>query len=77
MKIDTLKEAWTLITIVFGFTILLIGVALLVLPGPGTLVIIIGLAILAGHFLWAKRLLDKIKKEVARGKDFVNNRLGK
>jgi uncharacterized protein (TIGR02611 family) len=51
-----------LIKIVFGFTLLAIGVALLVLPGPGWLVITLALAVLAGEYVWARRLLDRLKR---------------
>lgn len=46
------------ITIV-GFTVLLIGLALLVLPGPGIPLLIIGLGLLAAEYEWAQRHLDK------------------
>ena len=42
-----------------GGTVLLIGLALLVLPGPGLLVIAGGLAILATEFIWARRALRR------------------
>jgi tellurite resistance protein TerC len=44
-----------------GFSVLLFGVALLVVPVPGTSVVVfpIGLAILAREFHWARRLLDR------------------
>ena len=38
-----------------GGTVLLIGMAMLVLPGPGLPIIAAGLAILASEFLWARR----------------------
>jgi uncharacterized protein (TIGR02611 family) len=43
-----------------GFSVLLLGVALLVVPVPGTTVVVFpfGLAILAREFQWAQRLLD-------------------
>jgi tellurite resistance protein TerC len=44
-----------------GVTVLVIGVALLVLPGPGIVVILVGLAILATEFAWAKRRLHQVK----------------
>ena len=50
------------IKIVFGFTLLAIGAALLVLPGPGWLIIALGLALLAGEYVWARKLLDRIKR---------------
>lgn len=51
---------------IIGFTVLLIGLAMVVLPGPATLVIPLGLAILATEFVWAKRLLDQARATVAR-----------
>ncbi len=51
---------------VIGFTVLLIGVAMVVLPGPAVVVIPLGLAILATEFVWAKRLLEKARATVSR-----------
>jgi len=51
-----------------GFTILIIGIALIVLPGPATLVIPAGLAVLATEFVWAEKLLNKIKAKLKRKK---------
>jgi tellurite resistance protein TerC len=51
---------------ILGGTVLLVGVALLVLPGPAFLVIPAGLAILALEFAWAKRWLDKARGLVKR-----------
>lgn len=48
-----------------GGTVILFGVILLVLPGPGALVIAAGLAILATEFLWARRAMRKAKGTVA------------
>jgi tellurite resistance protein TerC len=44
-----------------GGVVLLAGAAMLVLPGPGLVVIAAGLALLASEFLWARRLLDRVK----------------
>jgi uncharacterized protein (TIGR02611 family) len=49
-----------------GGTVVLVGVAMLVLPGPGALVIAGGVAILATEFLWARRAMRKAKGTVAR-----------
>jgi hypothetical protein len=62
----TLKHAKGLITATIGFTIVLIGIALLFLPGPALVIIPFGLGILATEFLWAKRLLQKIRKTIRR-----------
>ena len=51
-----------LIKIVVGFTILAAGVAMLVLPGPGWVTIAVALAILAGEYVWARTLLDRLKE---------------
>lgn len=57
----TLHQAKRIIKIVLGFTLLAVGVALLVLPGPGWLTILFALALLAAEFAWARRLLDRLK----------------
>ena len=46
---------------VAGVTVLALGVALIVLPGPAVVVIPTGLAILALEFTWARRWLQKIR----------------
>jgi len=50
-----------LLRIAGGFTLLAFGIALLVLPGPGWLMIAAGLALLAAEFAWARWALDKLK----------------
>ncbi|KAB2846039.1 MAG: hypothetical protein F9K45_02700 [Melioribacteraceae bacterium] len=60
----TLKQIKRIIVGVIGFTILLIGILLLVLPGPAFIVIPIGLGILATEFAWAKNILEKVKQKI-------------
>ena len=55
-----------IITTVIGFTVIAIGVAMLVLPGPGLVVIGFGLLILSAEFVWAKRALDRMKDEARK-----------
>ncbi len=50
-----------IIVAIVGFTLLLIGVALLILPGPAFIVIPVGLAILATEFVWARVLLKRAR----------------
>lgn len=52
---------------VLGFALLLIGVALLVLPGPGFLLIAGALALLSTQFRWAKKPLDYAKDKAEAG----------
>lgn len=51
-----------------GFTVLAVGVVMLVTPGPGLLVIIAGLAILAHQFAWAATALDRAKRRAAQAR---------
>lgn len=69
-----LRQARRLIVLVVGLTVLLIGIALLVLPGPAFLVIPIGLAILATEFTWARHLLHRIKEAAEQGIEKLNLR---
>ena len=52
--------------ILAGFTLLLVGVLMLVTPGPGWIAILGGLALLAAEFVWARRLLNRLKLEGER-----------
>jgi uncharacterized protein (TIGR02611 family) len=49
-----------------GFTVVLIGLALLVLPGPGLLVIAVGLGMLALEFAWAERVLERTLERMSQ-----------
>ncbi|MEQ8821469.1 MAG: PGPGW domain-containing protein [Sumerlaeia bacterium] len=49
------------ISFVLGFSTILVGLVMLVTPGPAVVVVPLGLAILAAEFLWAKRLLIWLK----------------
>ena len=66
LVVRTLKQAKRLIVAVVGFTMLLAGVAMIVLPGPAFIVIPLGLAILATEFVWARNLLKKVKETISR-----------
>jgi hypothetical protein len=54
-----------------GFAVLLAGVALLVLPGPGWLLIFLGLGILSTEYVWAQRMLATAKRKADQAKDVV------
>ena len=68
------RRARRLVVLVVGSTILLLGIALLVLPGPAFVVIPIGLAILATEFAWAHRLLQRVREAAEKGADKLNLR---
>ena len=57
-----------------GFAVLAVGIVLLVTPGPGLLVIIAGLAILAHEFSWAATALDKAKARAEQARELALRR---
>jgi tellurite resistance protein TerC len=48
---------------IVGFTVLAVGIAMMVLPGPAFIVIPIGLGILGLEFAWARRWLQTVKEK--------------
>jgi uncharacterized protein (TIGR02611 family) len=61
-----LRQVWRLIILMVGGTVLLLGVVMIVTPGPAFVVVPIGLAILAVEFAWARRLLRRVRVRAAR-----------
>ena len=61
--------------VLLGFTLLALGIVMLVTPGPGWLMIVLALGVLAAEFVWAQRLLDRMKEQGLRLRDFVFARL--
>ena len=61
----TYKWAKRIAVAVVGFTVLAVGVAMIVLPGPAFIVIPVGLGILSIEFAWARRWLRKVKERGA------------
>jgi len=59
---------------VVGFAVVIAGIVLLFLPGPGLLVVIAGLALLATEFAWARRLLTLAREQARRINDRVRRR---
>lgn len=55
----TLKQARRIVVLIIGSTTVIIGVFLIVLPGPALVVIPAGFAILSTEFVWARRWLRK------------------
>ncbi len=59
------RNAKRLLVFIVGVAVFAAGVAMLALPGPGVVVIIVGLVILATEFAWAERMLDKTTEKAA------------
>lgn len=60
----TYRQTRRVVILILGSTVLLFGIALIILPGPAILIIPIGLAILGVEFPWAQRLLNTIRDKV-------------
>ena len=59
------KMARRITVLVVGFSVLAIGIALIILPGPAFVVVPIGLAILSVEFAWARRWLKKVRRTIS------------
>ncbi|MBL0063066.1 MAG: PGPGW domain-containing protein [bacterium] len=62
MRSAAFAAALKLVRTILGFSVLALGVLMIVLPGPAVVVIPIGLAILASEYAWARRYLNKFKE---------------
>jgi len=58
----TYRQGRRLVILVIGGSLLLIGIALIFLPGPAFIVIPAGVAVLAMEFAWARRFLHRIRR---------------
>ncbi len=71
MFFHTIDQVRRFSKILGGFTLLGLGAVMLFTPGPGWVVIFLGLTLLAAEFVWARRLMDRMKKQGTRLKDSV------
>jgi uncharacterized protein (TIGR02611 family) len=62
------RSMWKIVVAAVGFAVLAAGVIMLVLPGPGLVVILLSLVVLATQFSWAKHLLDSAAAWVRKGR---------
>lgn len=71
MILRTVTQVRRIFLVAAGFTLLLLGITMIFTPGPGTPVILLGLGLLAAEFVWARRLMERIKREGTRLKNAV------
>lgn len=62
------RQVRRLVISIIGFTVLLIGIIMIVMPGPAFIFIPLGLGILALEFVWARNLLKKVKDKMQNNK---------
>ncbi len=68
-RTTALGRARRLAIAVLGGSVLLLAAVLFFTPAPSILVFLVGLAILASEFLWAGRLLQRVKNLRKKGSD--------
>jgi len=71
MLFRSIEQVRRFFKILAGFTLLALGLVMIITPGPGWLVIFLGLTLLAAEFVWARRLMERMKQEGTRLKDTV------
>ena len=71
MIVRTVEQVRRGFRVVAGFTLLLAGAVMIITPGPGWLVIFLGLSLLAAEFIWARRLMDRMKRQGERVREAV------
>ena len=72
----TYKAARRIVVGLVGLTVLLIGVVMIVTPGPALIVIPVGLAILSIEFAWARAWLRHLRESISnRNSNAHNNRV--
>jgi uncharacterized protein (TIGR02611 family) len=64
-----LDTAWRVMVFALGVTLVVAGVVMLVIPGPGWATVILGLVVLASEFSWANRALTPVKDAAKRASD--------
>jgi tellurite resistance protein TerC len=68
----TYKAAKRIVIAIVGATVVLLGIVMIVTPGPALVVIPVGLAILSIEFAWARHWLRKMRETISNG--LSNNR---
>lgn len=71
---ETVEEAkrhilFRLARMTVGFVVLSLGIVAIPLPGPGWLIVAVGLGILARDFVWAERTVNLVRKRLPQDAD--------
>jgi uncharacterized protein (TIGR02611 family) len=64
-----LDTAWRVMVFALGVTLVVAGLIMFVIPGPGWATVILGLVVLASEFSWANRALTPVKDVAKRASD--------
>lgn len=63
---------WRALVLLVGLALVVVGILLLLLPGPGWATILLGLVVLASEYTWANRLLAPVRRRVRQGAEHVS-----
>lgn len=74
LAVATYRQARRVVILIVGTSVVLLGVVMLVTPGPAVVVIPLGLSILAIEFAWARRWLKQVKASAAQVADKARGR---
>lgn len=67
----TTRIAWKVVTGLVGTAVTVTGLIMVPFPGPGWLVVIVGLIILASEFAWAQRVLQLVRDRLRAWTDWM------
>ena len=75
LMVESYRQARRAAILFLGSSVLVVGAAMIVLPGPAIVVIPLGLAILGIEFAWARRWLVQIRKRLKEARQAVDSRV--
>ncbi|MCW2831824.1 MAG: hypothetical protein JWP31_2516 [Aeromicrobium sp.] len=72
MSVGTALKSWfqRTGTEILGWLLVALGAVLWPLPGPGTIVVVAGVALLSRHYVWAQKLLDPLERKAVEAAKF-------
>jgi uncharacterized protein (TIGR02611 family) len=73
-RLPTGPLIWKLGVAIIGGAIVILGLGLIPLPGPGWAIVFLGLAVWATEFLWAQRLLGRARELLHEWTSWVKRR---
>ena len=68
------RHVWRIVVAAVGLAVVVAGIVMLVIPGPGWLVIFLGFAIWATEFAWAASVATVVRRNVTRCASWIRGR---
>ena len=65
------------LSVIIGFIVVIVGIIMMPLPGPGTLIVLVGLTLLSLEFEWARQLVKEGEQWMERIVSFFKSKWGK